>query len=371
MSLHAPKNSTRDLPPSLEEDSQQDPAEQSDEADYQSDGPPVQIINDVGALLDAPGPVQGPELVPSASFDIVSNWGEPDDAHHEPITDAADPQSSTVSHTSESQSMIEERDTPRPTLLTRIKYVSLNPFTDDNSLDTETTTNEESARREESALSPDSNLPDPNDPGVNGSDQIDIEDVWRPWTPEDLWTTWYLEEDAWTDASGEKDPTGKSSMDPSKTLNDDIKNYPKNEDVPQEQGMGFPELVDRLDHRGYDLLQHTQCSALQGQVTGELPWAESLVDDEAPEQIIDDSPSRKEWLRQKRERGEENKYLDQVMSMVGHEDIKAHFLLVKERYEMAKRWGDDLDPLNYDLVFQGKGGTGKSVSVQKASVHIS
>ena len=91
-----------------------------------------------------------------------------------------------------------------------------------------------------------------------------------------------------------------------------------------------------------------------------LPWAQPLVRDVAPERIIDDSPSRKEWLRQKRERGEKNQYLDQMMSMVGHEEVKAHFLFVKERYEMAKRWGEDLDQLDHHLVLQGKAGTGKA-----------
>ncbi|KAK7743081.1 hypothetical protein SLS62_010714 [Diatrype stigma] len=88
-------------------------------------------------------------------------------------------------------------------------------------------------------------------------------------------------------------------------------------------------------------------------------WAESLVRDQDPKNIDDESPSRKEWLRQKREEGQENKYLDQIMSMVGHEDVKAHFLHVKNRLEVAKRWGEDISRLKFDLILHGNAGTGK------------
>lgn len=87
-------------------------------------------------------------------------------------------------------------------------------------------------------------------------------------------------------------------------------------------------------------------------------WGTPLINPIDPEKIEDDSPSRKEWLRLKKENHERNEYLDQIMSFVGHEEVKAHFLHVKSRFEVAKKWGEDLSKLRFDLVLQGNHGTG-------------
>jgi hypothetical protein len=91
----------------------------------------------------------------------------------------------------------------------------------------------------------------------------------------------------------------------------------------------------------------------------EEPWSDSLMPLEEPESMDDDSPSRLEWLRQKRENGAENKHLDHIMGMIGHEPIKAHFLWVKERVALAKQWNEVLKELNLDLVIYGSDGTGE------------
>ncbi|VUC31534.1 unnamed protein product [Clonostachys rosea] len=88
-------------------------------------------------------------------------------------------------------------------------------------------------------------------------------------------------------------------------------------------------------------------------------WSEPLFDDEDLDSMLDDSPSRLEWLRQKRERNEENEHLDQLMSMVGLEQIKAHFLAVKDRVDIAKRWKEDIKGISLDLILHGNNGTGK------------
>jgi hypothetical protein len=80
-------------------------------------------------------------------------------------------------------------------------------------------------------------------------------------------------------------------------------------------------------------------------------WARTLVEDEDPESMMDDSPSRLEWLRLKREDNQENVHLDRIMSMVGHEKIKAHFLAMKMRMDMAKRWKVDVEEPKADLFF--------------------
>lgn len=89
-------------------------------------------------------------------------------------------------------------------------------------------------------------------------------------------------------------------------------------------------------------------------------WAESVVSEIKPEDVDDNSPSRLEWLRQKREDNEQNQFLDQLMSMVGLEEVKAHFLAVKARVKASKSNGFESDKLRLHLVLQGKDGTGES-----------
>lgn len=93
---------------------------------------------------------------------------------------------------------------------------------------------------------------------------------------------------------------------------------------------------------------------------GSEEWATAKIPDEDLESLTDDSPSRLEWLRQKKDEGQTNEHLDSLMSMVGLEAIKAHFLDVKQRVEAAKRWGEDMKTLKLDLIMTGRDGTGKA-----------
>lgn len=87
-------------------------------------------------------------------------------------------------------------------------------------------------------------------------------------------------------------------------------------------------------------------------------WTDALLEDDNLDAFLAESPSRQEWLRQKREGNEHNEYLDSIMSMVGHEQVKAHFLDVKATVEAAKRWGEDVKRLKLDLILHGNDGTG-------------
>ncbi|KAJ0270442.1 hypothetical protein COL940_011676 [Colletotrichum noveboracense] len=87
-------------------------------------------------------------------------------------------------------------------------------------------------------------------------------------------------------------------------------------------------------------------------------WAEFTFSGMKPEDIDDDSPSRLEWLRQKQEENEKNVHLDQLMIMVGLENVKAHFLAVKARVKASKQTGDEHQKLRLHLVLHGNDGTG-------------
>ncbi|VUC35400.1 unnamed protein product [Clonostachys rosea] len=82
-------------------------------------------------------------------------------------------------------------------------------------------------------------------------------------------------------------------------------------------------------------------------------WLDVLFDENDPKAMEDDSPSRLEWLRLKREDNKKNVHLDKIMSMVGHENVKAHFLAMKMRMDMAKRWKVDVEEPKADLILYG------------------
>ncbi|KAF4992624.1 hypothetical protein FGRMN_7025 [Fusarium graminum] len=91
----------------------------------------------------------------------------------------------------------------------------------------------------------------------------------------------------------------------------------------------------------------------------DLEWTDVLIPDEDFESVVDKSPSLVEWSRQKREEKQENKYLDQIMSMVGHEPVKEYFLSVKDKVDISKRWNKPLKEWSFDLLLHGLDGTGK------------
>ncbi|KAF5642693.1 ESX-1 secretion system 1 [Fusarium sp. NRRL 52700] len=85
------------------------------------------------------------------------------------------------------------------------------------------------------------------------------------------------------------------------------------------------------------------------------------IDGLEPEACQDESPSRIEWLRQKKVEKAENKYLDRVMSLTGLEEVKAFFLQTKAKVKAAQRRETDLKKENFDVVFTGGEGTGKTM----------
>ena len=74
-----------------------------------------------------------------------------------------------------------------------------------------------------------------------------------------------------------------------------------------------------------------------------------------------ESPSKKEWQRQKDQENAQNPAIDNIMLMIGLEDVKAQVLRIKAKVETSIRQGTDLRKERLGLVLLGNPGTGSSL----------
>lgn len=72
------------------------------------------------------------------------------------------------------------------------------------------------------------------------------------------------------------------------------------------------------------------------------------------------SPSEVEWGRQKRVDNASNEAIDSLMKMTGLEDVKAQFLRIKARIDLALRQNTDMKGERFGMVLLGNPGTGKT-----------
>ncbi|KAJ7715419.1 P-loop containing nucleoside triphosphate hydrolase protein [Mycena metata] len=72
------------------------------------------------------------------------------------------------------------------------------------------------------------------------------------------------------------------------------------------------------------------------------------------------SSSEEEWERQKRIEGANNPAIDEIMAMIGLEDVKAQVLKIKHKIDVVKRQNAQLNDERFNIVFQGNPGTGKT-----------
>jgi hypothetical protein len=77
----------------------------------------------------------------------------------------------------------------------------------------------------------------------------------------------------------------------------------------------------------------------------------------------EESSARAEWERQKRELKEKNDALDQLMAMVGLEEVKTEFLKVKATINEARKRKGWLKRQDLNLVLMGNPGTGMTRSI--------
>jgi hypothetical protein len=75
-----------------------------------------------------------------------------------------------------------------------------------------------------------------------------------------------------------------------------------------------------------------------------------------------ESEAKKEWDHRKHVQGEECDALDELMEMIGLEDIKDRFLSIKDKVDLAVRQNLDLKHERFSASLLGNPGTGKSKS---------
>ncbi|KAF8417347.1 P-loop containing nucleoside triphosphate hydrolase protein [Tirmania nivea] len=81
------------------------------------------------------------------------------------------------------------------------------------------------------------------------------------------------------------------------------------------------------------------------------------------------SPAKEEWQRQKSVDSAYNRHIDQIMEMVGLENVKEHVLRIKAKVDISKRQRTSLRNERFNIAFLGNPGTGKT-TVAKHYVEI-
>ena len=74
----------------------------------------------------------------------------------------------------------------------------------------------------------------------------------------------------------------------------------------------------------------------------------------------DISPAQREWQRQKQVNNQSNEAMDELMALVGLEDVKQYILNTKGRIEIQKRQDVDTAGERFHAAFLGNPGTGKT-----------
>lgn len=105
-------------------------------------------------------------------------------------------------------------------------------------------------------------------------------------------------------------------------------------------------------------LEKQRQSRTNPQVT---PASKSLGKKVVEENEEDWSSAKTQWEHSKRYEGAENEALDDLMSMIGLEDVKDKFLAIKSEVDTAVRQGLDMSDKRFGVSLLGNPGTGKQL----------
>ena len=100
--------------------------------------------------------------------------------------------------------------------------------------------------------------------------------------------------------------------------------------------------------------------SVKAQTTSQMPSSDTTLTPPGrsfPQ--LAESPTKKEWLRQKNIQGASNLSIDAIMDMTGLEEVKQKVLNIKTKIDVSIRQGASLKRERFNVVLLGNPGTGK------------
>jgi hypothetical protein len=97
-------------------------------------------------------------------------------------------------------------------------------------------------------------------------------------------------------------------------------------------------------------------SSAKAKATSQMPSSSSAPPKPFPK--LAESPSKKEWLRQKTNEGASNPSIDAIMDMTGLEEVKKKVLTIKVKVDLNIRQNASLKQERFNAVLLGNPGTG-------------
>jgi len=97
----------------------------------------------------------------------------------------------------------------------------------------------------------------------------------------------------------------------------------------------------------------------QSQMLGSNATTTTTTPPPQPFPQLAESPSKKEWLRQKNMEGASNPSIDAIMDMTGLEEVKQKILNIKTKIDVSTRQNASLKQERFNVVLLGNPGTGR------------
>jgi hypothetical protein len=99
--------------------------------------------------------------------------------------------------------------------------------------------------------------------------------------------------------------------------------------------------------------------SVKTETTSQVPSSSATTTSPRPFPQLAESPSKKEWVRQKNMEGASNPSIDAIMDMTGLEEVKQKVLNIKTKIDASTRQNASLKQECFNVVLLGNPGTGR------------
>ena len=153
--------------------------------------------------------------------------------------------------------------------------------------------------------------------------------------------------------------TGSSMLSPP-TDGRDVKtssdNGPSNSSMPPVNVETTSQIPSSID--GSDASSNSSLPPVKAETTSQI-LSSSAPPTRKPFPKLAESPSKKEWSRQKNMEGASNTSIDAIMNMTGLEEVKKKVLNIKTKIDVSLRQNASLKQERFNAVLLGNSGTGE------------